>query len=156
MKEYIKRCQDKVNDIQFILLLVLISFLIQIPMRWVLFWYLDNGGYYSGPNIYNVLNDIYAVTLGPVIESAMIVAIIWVVENKIHIKKKVHILMITALIFALFHTYSISYMIGVFPLCIIIVYSYMYYKPKKLSSFEVMLWVHILNNLVSVLMSILF
>jgi hypothetical protein len=157
MRDYIKSIEEKLNDVQYILLAIITSILIKMPLQGLIYLYEKYGGnlgsYFNGESRIFLL--ISGCIFGPILESFLIIFLIWILKDKFHVKKKLHLLLITSVIFALLHYYSIMYIIVVFPSCFIIVYSYLCYKPKKLSSFTVMLWVHIINNTTVILLSLL-
>lgn len=152
MKEYIK----KLNDVQYILLAVITSFLIEIPFKRLIYVYEKHVGnlgtqFAEDSRLYLFISG---CIIGPILESFLIIFLIWILKNIFHIEKKLYLLLITSLIFASMHYYSIIYIIVIFPNCFIIVYSYLYYKSKKLSSFTVMLLVHIIQNTIEILLSL--
>ena len=157
MMNYIKNIEEKLNDIQYILLAVITSFLIEMPLQGLIYLYEKYGGDFDSQFIgeSRIVLLISACIFGPILESFFIIFLIWILKDKFHVKKKLHLLLITSVIFALMHYYSIMYIIAVFPGCFIIVYSYLCYKPKKLSSFKVMLWVHIISNTTVILLGFL-
>jgi hypothetical protein len=156
MKDYIKSIEAKLNDIEYILLAVITSILIKIPLQVLIYLYEKYGGnlssYFNGESMISLL--ISGCFLGPILESFFIFFLIWMLKNKFHVNRKSHLLLTTSVIFASLHYYSLVYIIVIFPSCFIIVYSYLCYKPKKLSSFTVMLWVHIISNTTVILLSL--
>lgn len=157
MMNYIKNIEEKLNDIQYILLAVITSILIQMPLQGLIYLYEKYGGdfgsQFTGESVIFLL--ISGCIIGPIIESFFIIFLIWILKDKFHLKKKLHLLLTTSVIFASLHYYSLMYIIVIFPSCFIIVYSYLCYNPKKLSSFSIMLWVHIISNTTVILLSLL-
>ncbi|WP_252233286.1 type II CAAX prenyl endopeptidase Rce1 family protein [Clostridium sp. DSM 1985] len=157
MEEYIKNIEEKLSDVQYILLAVITSFLIKIPLQELIYlcgkYGVDLGARYMDESMAFIL--INACIIGPILESFLIIFFIWILKDKFHIKKKLNLLLITSVIFALMHYYSIMYIIAIFPDCFIIVYSYLCYRSKKLSSFKVMLLVHMIINTSQTLLGLL-
>ncbi|AQS08278.1 CAAX amino terminal protease self- immunity [Clostridium saccharobutylicum] len=157
MKNSIRSIESKLNDVQYILLAVMTSILIEIPLQGLIHLYEKYGGDLGSNYMEHSITFVFisGCIIGPIIESFFIIFLIWILKTKLHIKKKSHLLLITSAIFALLHYYSIIYIISVFPGCFIIVYSYLCYAPKKLSSFTVMLLVHIIGNSIEIMLSLL-
>ncbi|WP_275936798.1 type II CAAX prenyl endopeptidase Rce1 family protein [Clostridium perfringens] len=80
------------------------------------------------------------------IESFLIIGLINL--SKKIIKSKFKYSLLVALIFALLHYYSLIYIFCVIPSAIIMVFSYTYYKPKKLSPFWILTLIHMINNFI--------
>ncbi|MEG2787003.1 MAG: CPBP family glutamic-type intramembrane protease [Romboutsia sp.] len=102
---------------------------------------------FNGIEIDNNFMYIYIIIIGPIIESIFIIIITRIVG--IFTKNKFTITIITAVIFACNHTYSLIYIFTVFIPGLTFVYAYMIYdnKDKKLSSFWIMTIIHMIYNL---------
>ncbi len=148
MVGFMNRIQEKISDVEYILIASIISFVLQIPLQILANLY---ERYFGSINTYSLGKSevfiwISSILIGPIIESVLLVFLIKVLKNKFHILKKVKLFIIATVIFTILHYYSFIYIMLVFPNCLIIIYSYMYYKPKKLSSFKIMLFVHMVIN----------
>ncbi|WP_353954715.1 type II CAAX prenyl endopeptidase Rce1 family protein [uncultured Clostridium sp.] len=111
--------------------------------------YIKLGGKFIGTNVINEsvsLRIIFASIVGPIIESFLIIGLINL--SKKIIKSKFKYSLLVALIFALLHYYSLIYIFCVIPSAIIMVFSYTYYKPKKLSPFWILTLIHMINNFI--------
>lgn len=106
---------------------------------------------FNGIEIDDNFMYIYIIIIGPVIESIYIIIITKIIG--IFTKNKFIITLITAVIFACNHTYSLIYIFTVFIPSLIFVYAYMIYdnKDKKLSSFWIMTIIHMIYNLIQTL-----
>ncbi|MEG2993742.1 MAG: CPBP family glutamic-type intramembrane protease [Bacilli bacterium] len=106
---------------------------------------------FNGIEIDNNFMYIYIIIIGPIIESIFIIIITKIVG--IFTKNKFTITIITAVIFACNHTYSLIYIFTVFIPGLTFVYAYMIYdnKDKKLSSFWIMTIIHMIYNLIQAL-----
>ncbi|WP_350339259.1 CPBP family glutamic-type intramembrane protease [Faecalimicrobium dakarense] len=93
----------------------------------------------------------YAITMGPIIESILIIFITKLVGK--FTKNKFKITIITAILFACGHTYSYEYKFLIFVPSLILVCSYVLYdnKSSKISSFSIMTIIHSLYNLMQIL-----
>lgn len=106
---------------------------------------------FNGIEIDDNFMYIYIIIIGPVIVSIYIIIITKIIG--IFTKNKFIITLITAVIFACNHTYSLIYIFTVFIPSLIFVYAYMIYdnKDKKLSSFWIMTIIHMIYNLIQTL-----
>lgn len=149
----IKKIEDKLTDSQYIILTVILSILSGVLIQVLVYTIFSNIKFNLGIN--SLLSEsigfkiIFMCIVGPIIESGLIIFIIFILKS-IHIKNKVYLLIITTIIFSLTHSYSLLYIIIILPSCFILIYSYLFYKSKKLSNFKIMLYIHILNNTLGV------
>lgn len=97
-----------------------------------------------------IMKIVLGCVLAPFIESFFIIFIINILGK--FIKSKFLCTLITTLIFAGVHYYSIPYIIMIIPIGGVLVFSYSYYKGKVLSSFWILTLIHILYNLIMVLL----
>lgn len=154
----IKKFESKLTDNQYIILAVILSLLSGALIQVLLYTIFPNIKFNSGIN--SLLSEsigfkiIFMCIVVPIIESGLIIFIIFILKS-IHIKNKVYLLIITTTIFSLTHSYSILYIICVLPLCFILIYSYLFYKSKKLSNLKIMLYIHILNNVLALFLNYL-
>ena len=143
------------NDIQYIFAASTIALLLQVVLQLLVSLC---EGYVGGTKTYFMGESkafilINIILLGPMIESVLLVLLIKLLKNKFHIVKEKNIFIVSTIIFSISHYYDLMYIFLVFPSCFIIIYSYLYYRPKKLSSFKVMLLVHIMINIYIMLLS---
>lgn len=152
-----KRIVNKLNDILFIILASICARCSNIPLIPLGDLYEKYIGKVGGPiqqtsGISKTFIFVGAVILAPIIESLFLILVIRILKSKFKIRKQSYVLIITAIIFSCMHYYSLFYIIVVFIPGLIFVYSYMYYQPKRFSSFWVMTSVHSLYNLVSMVL----
>ncbi|MPQ44435.1 type II CAAX prenyl endopeptidase Rce1 family protein [Clostridium tarantellae] len=149
MIAYIKKNQKRLTDIQYILLAVILAFLTQIIFHLFAIIFFKDSIDLSSPFVDQSIGFmmIYGCIIAPALESLFIIFIIWILRKIFRVKKKIYLLIITSIIFTSLHNYSLYYMFCIFPVCTIIIYSYLFYKPKNLSSFKIMFYVHVLINI---------
>ncbi len=151
--KYLREIFNELSDIQFIILMGILCYCLVIPLVPLSEVYENFFGQIGGPQSLNKMNIflafLFAVILGPITESLIIIFIIKILKLKV--KKKKSILLGTSIIFSSLHTYSIFYMLAVFIPATIFVYSYMYYECKKKSPFCVMTCIHGIYNLLSLI-----
>ena len=132
-------------DFLFVISMVALILLIDVVLGQLKDIYIKLGGKFIGSNVINEsvsVRIIFASIVGPIIESFLIIGLINL--SKKFIKSKFKYSLLVALIFALLHYYSLIYI-----LCaIIMVFSYTYYKPKKLSPFWILTLIHMINNFI--------
>ena len=153
MIKFISNVQKKVNDIQYIFLSSIIALLVQVILQLLVSLCVDEvtKTYFMQESRGFILINI--ILLGPMIESVLLVLLIKLLKNKLHMVNKKNIFIVSTIIFSISHYYDLMYIFLVFPSCFVIIYSYLYYRPKKLSSFKVMLYVHIMINIYILLLS---
>ncbi|MCX0420142.1 CPBP family glutamic-type intramembrane protease [Clostridium perfringens] len=133
----------------FIISMVALILLIDVVLGQLIDIYIKLGGKFIGSNLINEsvsVRIIFASIVGPIIESFLIIGLINL--SKKIIKSKFKYSLLVALIFALLHYYSLIYIFCVIPSAIIMVFSYTYYKPKKLSPFWILTLIHMINNFI--------
>lgn len=136
-------------DFLFVISMVALILLIDVVLGQLRDIYIKLGGKFIGSNVINEsvsVRIIFASIVGPIIESFLIIGLINL--SKKIIKSKFKYSLLVALIFALLHYYSLIYIFCVIPSAIIMVFSYTYYKPKKLSSFWILTLIHMINNFI--------
>lgn len=136
-------------DFLFIISMVALILLIDVVLGQLIDIYIKLGGKFIGSNLINEsvsVRIIFASIVGPIIESFLIIGLINL--SKKFIKSKFKYSLLVALIFALLHYYSLIYIFCVIPSAIIMVFSYTYYKPKKLSPFWILTLIHMINNFI--------
>lgn len=144
---------NKLNDIQFVILMTICSKCLVISMG--LFGYvyekcigkINIPSRFSGKGTY--IEILYAIFLGPIIESLLIIIIMKILELKI--KKQSIVFIITAMIFGYLHGYSLFFELTMAIPGLVYCYSYKYYKPKHLSPFFIMTSIHVLFNFLSMI-----
>lgn len=153
MIKFISNMQKKVNDIQYIFVSSIIALLVQVVLQLLVSLWVDEvtKTYFMQESKGLILINI--ILLGPMIESVLLVLLIKLLKNKLHMVNKKNIFIVSTIIFSISHYYDLMYIFLVFPSCFVIIYSYLYYTPKKLSSFKVMLYVHIMINIYILLLS---
>lgn len=158
MIKNIKSIENKLTDNQYIILAVIASILSGALIQVMVFKAFPNINIGLGINslLYEsiVFKIIFMCIVGPVIESGLIIFIIFILKL-IHIKRKVSLLIITTIIFSLTHSYSLLYIITILPSCFILIYSYLFYESKKISNFKIMLYIHVLNNTLALILNYL-
>ncbi len=150
MLQLINKYQQKVTDFQYILILVLLELLLDViftAMTSLLEPYL---GSFNGQYVTSISMAVFVCIVAPFFESLLVSGLVGLFHKKFKLKKVV-VLFLTTSIFALLHNYSILYIIEVFPCLFLLVYSYMYYEGKKISSFNIMLLIHMFNNIIIVI-----
>lgn len=150
MLQLINKYQRKVTDFQYILILVLLEFLLDViftAMTPLLEAYF---GSLNGQYVTSISMAVFACIVAPFFEPVFVAGLVGLFHKKFKLKK-VLVLFLTTFIFALLHNYSILYIIGVFPGLFLLVYSYMYYEGKKISSFNIMLIIHMLDNVIVII-----
>lgn len=156
MKEAIIRIQNKLNDGQYILLAVISSLVIERGLQIFIDIYESRWGNINQPDLgSNVYRILYSCIVGPFIESILIIFLIDILKKIFKIKTNMCIILASTMFFSCMHCYSIIYPILIFPSAFIIIYSYIGYRPKKLTPFLVMLLVHIIKNSLVVLINLL-
>ncbi|EGT3620957.1 MULTISPECIES: type II CAAX prenyl endopeptidase Rce1 family protein [Clostridium] len=136
-------------DFLFIIPMVALILLIDVVLGQLIDIYIKLGGKFIGSNLINEsvsVRIIFASIVGPIIESFLIIGLINL--SKKFIKSKFKYSLLVALIFSLLHYYSLIYIFCVIPSAIIMVFSYTYYKPKKLSPFWILTLIHMINNFI--------
>ncbi|ELC8424336.1 type II CAAX prenyl endopeptidase Rce1 family protein [Clostridium perfringens] len=136
-------------DFLFVISMVVLILLIDVVLGKLIDMYVKLGGKFIGTNLINEsvsVRIVLASILGPIIESFLIIGLINL--SKKFIKSKFKYSLLVALIFAALHYYSLIYILSVIPSAIIMVFSYTYYKPQKLSSFWILTLIHMINNFV--------
>ncbi|MGU8394493.1 CPBP family glutamic-type intramembrane protease, partial [Clostridium perfringens] len=129
--------------------MVALILLIDVVLGQLIDIYIKLGGKFIGSNLINEsvsVRIIFASIVGPIIESFLIIGLINL--SKKFIKSKFKYSLLVALIFSLLHYYSLIYIFCVIPSAIIMVFSYTYYKPKKLSPFWILTLIHMINNFI--------
>ncbi|MEG0844329.1 MAG: CPBP family glutamic-type intramembrane protease [Terrisporobacter sp.] len=154
----IKSIENKLTDNQYIIFAVIASILSGALIQIIVFKVFPNINIDLGIN--SLLDEsiafkvVFMCIVGPVIESGLIIFIIFILKL-IHIKRRVYLLIITTIIFSLTHSYSLLYIITMLPSCFILIYSYLFYESKNLSNFKIMLYIHILNNTLALILNYL-
>ncbi|MDK0710289.1 CPBP family glutamic-type intramembrane protease [Clostridium perfringens] len=136
-------------DFLFVISMVALILLIDVVLGQLIDLYVKLGGKFIGTNLINEsvsVRIVLASILAPIIESFLIIGLINL--SKKFIKSKFKYSLLVALIFAALHYYSLIYILSVIPSAIIMVFSYTYYKPQKLSSFWILTLIHMINNFV--------
>lgn len=136
-------------DFLFVISMVALILLIDVVLGQLRDIYIKLGGKFIGSNLINEslsVKIIFASIVGPIIESFLIIGLINL--SKKIIKSKFKYSLLVALIFSLLHYYSLIYIFCVIPSAIIMVFSYTYYKPKKLSPFWILTLIHMINNFI--------
>ncbi|MEG1132460.1 MAG: CPBP family glutamic-type intramembrane protease [Romboutsia sp.] len=158
MMKNIKSIENKLTDNQYIIFAVIASILSGALIQIIVFKVFPNINIDLGIN--SLLDEsiafkvVFMCIVGPVIESGLIIFIIFILKL-IHIKRRVYLLIITTIIFSLTHSYSLLYIITMLPSCFILIYSYLFYESKNLSNFKIMLYIHILNNTLALILNYL-
>lgn len=150
MIEVIKRYEKRISDLQFILSVVFLDLLINIVMSHLINILESYFGSAGGLEVKSIPWIIVACLIGPFLESLFVAWLVGMFQRKFKLKKGT-VLLITTTIFALLHYYSVIYIIAIFPSLFLQVYSYMYYEGKKLSSFNIMFIIHMLENSIAVI-----
>lgn len=143
---------NKLNDIQFVILMTIGSKVLVIIMGLFACIYEKYIGKINTPSQFSYkatyIEILYAIFLAPIIESIMLIIIMKILELKI--KKESIVIIITAMIFGYLHSYSLFFELTMAMPGIIYCYSYKYYKPKHHSPFFIMLAIHSLFNFLAV------
>lgn len=151
----------KISDIKFILIMLIVSYLIIIPLEPIIIFIRSIYGESDGPtNIkaMSFLGQMIKLSLiAPFFETLFFQRIpIELMQKKDFFKSKpCLIILISAFLFAVTHYYDIAYIVVVFPIGLILAYSYIIYQKKesKLTAFKVVFIIHMLRNTVSLLIN---
>ncbi|MGB9680411.1 MAG: type II CAAX prenyl endopeptidase Rce1 family protein [Minisyncoccia bacterium] len=150
-----KKIQDYLNnvsDYSYILIMVMFAWMADVLT-----------GLYA--NIFNIpfkrlqfdvspiLMFILVVIVGPIIETYLFqVVLIYFLKKVNYLNNKKALLVIAAsIIFGILHNYSSDYIIFGFLFGVILNYAYLIYKNKTLSSFIIVLSIHIIYNILVLL-----
>lgn len=144
---------NKLNDIQFIILMTMFSKLLMLSMGLLVCVYEECIGKINipsqlGPNT-EYIEILYVIFLGPFIESLVIIIIMKILGLKI--KKESIVIIITAMIFGYLHGYNLFFELTMAMPGLVYCYSYKYYKPKHHSPFFIMTCIHSLFNFLAVI-----
>lgn len=148
---------NKLNSFKFIISASLLSYISTILFT-LISLYLNNITKLDVNTVLDVntelplaINLFIAIFLVPIIESGIILVIINLINK--FIKNKVHLLLISAILFSCLHYYSLIYILAVFIPSLIFIYSYLIYKSKNvyLKAIAMMTIIHSLYNFYNIL-----
>lgn len=147
----------KLSTFKFIIAMVLATYLVQAPFMPLYYFYEKYIGPMGGPDSLKasslLLQIILASMIAPLFETLIYqYVVIEILSFKILKGKKLIIAIISALMFAIGHTYSFLYVFYTFIIGLILAYSYLTYKEKSYSAFWVVFWIHCIRNTITTIL----
>lgn len=140
---------------KFILIMTLVSYIVIIPLALMAFFIKL---YVGGPELEEiplVLFFLIVVIIGPIWETLVyqLLIIRFLKKFSFFKNRKLLIIVISAMFFALAHVYSIYYVFVGFMMGCLLAYSFVIYEDKKVSAFWVTMAIHGLRNGISVVIT---
>lgn len=152
---------QNLSPIKFIIAMVISTFLILIPYLPIAFLYEKYIGPMGGADAIKALPGfkqfMYASIICPLLETFFYqyCPIELLRDVKIFKGNKVIIIIISALLFGLAHTYSYLYVLFAFILGLVFAYSYYVYIERDFSPFWIVFWIHSIRNTISTILVLL-
>ncbi|AKA70409.1 CPBP family intramembrane glutamic endopeptidase [Clostridium scatologenes] len=152
---------QKLSTIKFIITIVLLMYLLIIPFIPLSHLYQKNIGQIGGPFSINTslaYEIIVGSILSPILETAIFQYAIIEFLSSINILKgkSILIIIISAVLFGIPHSYSYIYIFYGFIMGLLLAYSYLTYKSKNFSAFWVVFWIHCIRNTISTIFIIFY
>lgn len=148
----------ELSTIKFIIIMVLLTFLIIVPFLPLFYLYENHIGEKGGPIDLETGTLLYKVMVGsilaPIIETLIFQYVVIEILNAVKIlkEKNIAIVIISAVLFGISHSYSYLYIFYAFIIGLLLAYSYLVYKKKKFSAFWVVFWIHCIRNTISTIL----
>jgi hypothetical protein len=133
---------NKINDIYFIIFSAILGLVAEISFSSIIY---KLNITINEPVINKTLFwFIMIVFIGPYLESILLKSLIEVLKK--YIRDKRLIFLLSSAIFGIFHNYNVLYVLFASIIGSIYVFGYLFYNNKKLSSFMIILWTHVIYN----------
>ncbi|WP_026895490.1 CPBP family intramembrane glutamic endopeptidase [Clostridiisalibacter paucivorans] len=143
------------SPVKFIVLIVVFTYLIFIPLIPLFYLYEKYIGSMNAPvsiTRTSLLAQFITVSIvAPIIETLIFqYGVIEILSSINYFKgKNIIIVIVSALIFGISHSYSVLYIFFGFIIGLLLAYSYILYKKKDFSAFGVVFWIHCIRNFIS-------
>lgn len=161
MREIFKKINNYLkglSTIKFIIIMVLLTFLVIIPFLPLFYLYENYIGEMGGPVDLEtgtlLFKVIHGSILAPIIETLIFQYAVIEILNAVKIlkEKNIAIVIISAVLFGISHSYSYLYVFYAFIIGLLLAYSYLTYKKKNFSAFWVVFWIHCMRNTISTIL----
>lgn len=158
--KYIHNYLQNLSTIRFIIIMVLLTFIVLLPFAPLFYLYEKHIGQMGEPSIVTGtlrIKFIAGSVLAPILETIIFqYGVIEILSSlKFFKEKNIVIAIISAALFGVSHSYSYLYIFYGFLIGLLLAYSYLTYKKKKISAFWVVFWIHCIRNTISTILSIL-
>ncbi|MBV7275641.1 CPBP family intramembrane metalloprotease [Clostridium sp. PL3] len=150
---------QELSTIKFIITMVVLMHLIITPFIPLFYLYQKYVGPIGGPFSINTPTLTAKIILGsilsPILETAIFQYAIIEFLSSISIlrEKNILIIIISAILFGISHSYSYIYVFYGFIMGLLLAYSYLTYKNKSFSAFWVVFLIHCIKNIISIILS---
>lgn len=152
MKFYLKRIESKISDMQYIIIVSTLAVLFNVLIQLFINFIFKNNFTFNYQK--TIVDTIILCIFGPILDSALIILFIHILRDVINIHKKIYLLTITIVVSSIISNFN-GYLVNIFcilPMYFFIVYTYLFYKPKKFSRVKVMILVNIfINSVITIL-----
>lgn len=148
----------ELSTIKFIVTLEVLTFLAIVPFLPLFYLYESYIGEMGGPTNLIAGNLLYKIIigsiLGPLFETLIFQYVVIEMLGSIRALKGKNIItaVISAILFAISHSYSYIYIFYAFIIGLLLAYSYLVYKNKNFSAFWVVFWIHCIRNTISTIL----